>query len=66
MIEVLGLPLELARARLERKGYAVETCEVRARKDAAGNELRVIRQTELPGRRVLLEYARFLTDAASK
>lgn len=65
MINVLGLPLELAVKLLERDGYTVETVEARSLKGVAGDSLRVVRQVLRPdscGSAVQLVYCEFKTN----
>ncbi len=65
MINVLGLPLELAVKLLERDGYTVETAEARSLKGVAGDSLRVVRQglcAGSGGSAVQLVYCEFKTN----
>ncbi len=64
MTNVLGLPLDIAVARLEEEGYSVETAEVRSLKGVEdGDAQRVIRQAADKDREntVRLVWARFRT-----
>ena len=64
MTNVLGLPLDIAVARLEKEGYSVETVEARSLKGVEdGDAQRVIGQLAFPDRErtVQLIWARFRT-----
>ncbi len=61
MISVAGLPPDVAAERLTREGCRVQLCEARSRKGVEGDDVRVIRQTQLDENEVLLTYATFIT-----
>ena len=59
---VLGLPRQLALARLAEEGYAVHCRELRSRKGGDGTDERIVAQRELSDGAVELLYARFVTS----
>ncbi len=61
MISVLGLPLALAKQRLECENVSVAVTEVRSRKGMAGDGYRVLRQQKTAENAVLLTVADFQT-----
>lgn len=63
MISVLGLPLDRARALLERENVTLAFEEVRSKKGVAGGtDARVIRQTVQDETHATLVYAVFRTE----
>ena len=58
-MQVLGLPLETAIARLEGEGYQVAWEETRSPKTWAGGVLRVLRARETGPKQALLSYGAF-------
>jgi len=60
LINVLGLPLELAKEKLERDGVTISTLEIRSKKGVEGEtEARVIRQENTDENHTVLSYAQF-------
>ena len=65
MTNVLGLPLETARAILAEEGFLVEAVEARSKKGVDGDSLRVVRQladTTAEKPTVKLVYCEFKTN----
>ena len=61
MIDVTGLPPDVAAERLREEGCRMQLREARSRKGVAGDDARVIRQTSPREGEVLLTYAAFMT-----